>query len=163
MKAETMHHSKDREYSMGKHLAGKNSCGNRPESGLPCGQDIKDAMEHIRKEVNREESSAFWHEMRQHVRRHVAIGNTRKASLMSMIAERWWALVPVPVAVAAALAVFMLHGNHALTYDDLWLMPYGSPVINTVLEDEQGEDDFLEEESFRGISNCWTALLAETI
>lgn len=134
------------------------------EEQLAACEDIQSALLEIKKDVNKEENTDFWIKMRQNIEDEITDRPGLKFSLTSLIEEKWWGLVSVPLAAAVAISIFIFHQSPVLTEDDLWLISGNLPVIEEVVTNEMDYNGyFVEKESYRGISSGWTALLSETI
>lgn len=126
--------------------------------------NVRDALELVREEVNREEYPGFWLEMRRNVEAGLHGKRKRDVSVMTMLAGRWWMAIPVPVAAAAAMLLFMSRQTPCLTEDDLLVMNGSLPLVEEVATEEiPGQFVLSEGESYRGISNGWTVLIDETL
>jgi hypothetical protein len=102
------------------------------------------------------------------MRRNVEAGlhgkRKRDVSVMTMLAGRWWMAIPVPVAAAAAMLLFMSRQTPCLTEDDLLVMNGSLPLVEEIATEEiTGQFVLSEGESYRGISNGWTVLIDETL
>lgn len=121
---------------------------------------LQQGFQELKHEIEEEESAQFWHGLRQNVRARIQIPKKRFPWTLSW-QKLGWAIAGV-VLFSVIFKSFLIHHPYILE-EDLLLMTGVDPITSVYVDPESGpggeDEEMLDSDFYRGITENWTSLL----
>lgn len=125
---------------------------------------LQQGFQELKHEIEEEESAQFWHGLRQNVRTGIQIPKKRFQWTFS------WQKLGLATAGVVLFSVifksFLLH-NPCILEEDLLLLTGVDPITSIYVDSElrpgDEDDEMLDSDFYRGITESWTSLLEEAV
>jgi len=133
----------------------------------PCSRELsilQQGFHELKYEIEEEKSAQFWHGLRENVRASIQIPKKRFQWTLSW-QKLGWATAGV-VLFSVIFKSFLFH-NPCILEEDLLLLTGVDPITSVYLDSElrPGDEDeeMLNPDFYRGITESWTSLLGEAL
>ena len=126
---------------------------------------LQQGFQELKHEIEEEESAQFWHGLRQNVRASIQIPKKKRFHWALSWQKLGWATAVV-VLFSVIFKSFLLH-NPCILEEDLLLLtgvdPITSVYVDSGLRPGDEDDEMLDSDFYRGITDSWTSLLSEAV